>query len=103
MTILDGKATAAQIRSELAQAVQQRKLDGKKILVQGIGHVGETLVDYLVKENAIVQITDINQNRLEEIKSKGQKLEADTLLKATKMHLENKLEVRWRKVHIKSK
>ncbi len=40
---------------------------------------------------------------LEKIKIKGQKLEADTLLKATKMHLENKLEVRWRKVHIKSK
>lgn len=31
MTLLDGKATAAQIRAELAQAVQQRKLDGKKI------------------------------------------------------------------------
>ena len=40
---------------------------------------------------------------LEEIKEKGQKLEAQTLLKAIKMHLENKLEVRWRKVHIKSK
>ena len=40
---------------------------------------------------------------LAKIKTKGQKLEADTLLKATKMHLENKLEVRWRKVHIKSK
>ncbi len=40
---------------------------------------------------------------LEKIKIKGQKLEAETLLKATKMHLENKLEVRWRKVHIKSK
>lgn len=40
---------------------------------------------------------------LEQIKAKGQKLEADTLLKAMKMHLENKLEVRWRKVHIKSK
>jgi formyltetrahydrofolate deformylase len=40
---------------------------------------------------------------LEEMKVKGQKLEADTLLKAMKMHLENKLEVRWRKVHIKSK
>ena len=38
---------------------------------------------------------------LEKIKTKGQKLEADTLLKAMKMHLENKLEVRWRKVHIK--
>jgi len=40
---------------------------------------------------------------LEKIKTKGQKLEADTLLKAMKMHLANKLEVRWRKVHIKSK
>ena len=40
---------------------------------------------------------------LEKIKAKGQKLEANTLLKAMKMHLENKLEVRWRKVHIKSK
>ena len=46
----------------------------------------------------------VNPNdTLEEMKSKGQKLEADTLLKAMKMHLENKLEVRWRKVHIKSK
>ena len=40
---------------------------------------------------------------LEKMKAKGQKLEADTLLKAMKMHLENKLDVRWRKVHIKSK
>jgi len=39
---------------------------------------------------------------LEKMKTKGQKLESDTLLKAMKMHLENKLEVRWRKVHIKS-
>ena len=38
---------------------------------------------------------------LEKIKAKGQKLEANTLFKAMKMHLENKLEVRWRKVHIK--
>ena len=44
----------------------------------------------------------VNPNdTLEKIKAKGQKLEADTLLKAMKMHLENKLEVRWRKVHIK--
>ncbi|MDH3656863.1 MAG: formyltetrahydrofolate deformylase [Nitrosopumilus sp.] len=40
---------------------------------------------------------------LEKIKTKGQRLEADTLVKAMKMHLENKLEVRWRKVHIKYK
>ena len=40
---------------------------------------------------------------LEKIKEKGQKLEATTLLKAMKLHLENKLEVRWRKVHVRSK
>ncbi len=45
-------------------------LEGKKILVQGIGHVGETLVDYLTRENAIVYITDINQQRVEEIASR---------------------------------
>ena len=40
---------------------------------------------------------------LESIKGLGQKLEADTLLRAAKMHLANKLDVRWRKVHTKSK
>jgi leucine dehydrogenase len=46
------------------------KLDGKKILVQGIGHVGETLVDYLTKEGALVQITDINEDKLIEVGKK---------------------------------
>jgi len=40
---------------------------------------------------------------LEAMKVKGQKLEADTLLEAMKMHRENKLEVRRRKVQIKLK
>ena len=39
-------------------------LDGKKVLVQGIGHVGETLVEYLTKEGAQVTITDINEEKL---------------------------------------
>ena len=38
---------------------------------------------------------------LDKLKTKGQQLEAKTLLKALKMHLENKLDVRWRKVHMK--
>ncbi len=45
-------------------------LDGKKVLVQGIGHVGETLVSYLAKEGALVEIADINENRLEEVSKK---------------------------------
>ncbi len=36
------------------------------------------------------------------IKTKGQKLESKILLKAVKLHLENKLFVNWRKVHIKN-
>ena len=50
-------------------------LSGKKVLVQGIGHVGETLVQYLTNEGAQVIISDINQVRMEEIGEKyGAKL-----------------------------
>jgi leucine dehydrogenase len=45
-------------------------LAGKHVVVQGIGHVGEVLVDYLTKENAKVTIVDINRSRLEEVSSK---------------------------------
>jgi leucine dehydrogenase len=45
-------------------------LAGKKVLVQGIGHVGETLVDYLTKEGAIVTIADINEEKLYEVGAK---------------------------------
>ncbi len=45
-------------------------LQGKRVLVQGIGHVGETLVDYLTKEGAVVQITDINETKLKEVSDK---------------------------------
>ncbi len=45
-------------------------LEGKKILVQGIGHVGETLVDLITKEGAQVEITDINEARLYEVATK---------------------------------
>jgi leucine dehydrogenase len=43
------------------------KLEGKKVLVQGVGHVGETLVEYLIKEGAQVTIADINEERLLEM------------------------------------
>ena len=52
-------------------------LSGKKVLVQGIGHVGEALVDYLTKEGALVTITDINEERLYEV---GKKYNATVFL-----------------------
>ena len=39
-------------------------LSGKKVLVQGIGHVGEVLVSHLTKEGAKVYIHDISEERL---------------------------------------
>ncbi|MHA7843666.1 MAG: Glu/Leu/Phe/Val family dehydrogenase [Winogradskyella sp.] len=45
-------------------------LEDKLVYVQGIGHVGEALVEHLVNEGAKVTIADINQERLEEIRSK---------------------------------
>ena len=46
------------------------KLEGRKVLVQGIGHVGETLVKYLREEGAEVFISDINEERLYEVSTK---------------------------------
>jgi len=45
-------------------------LAGKKILVQGTGHVGETLIDYLTKENATVFVNDISSERIKNMVSK---------------------------------
>ncbi|HET8753372.1 MAG TPA: Glu/Leu/Phe/Val dehydrogenase dimerization domain-containing protein [Salinimicrobium sp.] len=44
-------------------------LEGKKVFVQGIGHVGEALVEYLAKDGAQIFITDINQERLQAVSS----------------------------------
>ncbi|RLD28955.1 MAG: leucine dehydrogenase [Bacteroidetes bacterium] len=42
-------------------------LEDKKVLVQGIGHVGESLVENLVNEGADVIIDDINEERLQKV------------------------------------
>lgn len=41
-------------------------LAGKKVLVQGVGHVGQYLVGHLVNAGATVYITDINESRIKE-------------------------------------
>jgi leucine dehydrogenase len=45
-------------------------LKGKRIAVQGVGHVGENLVRYISEEGAKVFITDINKEQLEEVSKK---------------------------------
>src|SRR5690606_35001858 len=45
-------------------------LGGKKVLVQGIGNVGETLVKHLTNAGALVTITDLSKERVEEVANK---------------------------------
>lgn len=45
-------------------------LEGKTILVQGVGHVGENLVKHTTEEGAKVFITDINEEKLTEVAEK---------------------------------
>ena len=45
-------------------------LEGKSVLVQGIGHVGESLVKHLTESGALVTITDINEERVNQVGAK---------------------------------
>jgi leucine dehydrogenase len=45
-------------------------LKAKKILVQGVGQVGTHLVEYLVKENADVYVSDIYEEKVKNISQK---------------------------------
>ena len=47
-------------------------LKGKTIAVQGIGHVGETLVKHLAEEEANIFINDINEERVNYVAEKYQ-------------------------------
>lgn len=45
-------------------------LTGKKVLVQGAGHVGQYLVELLVKEGAKVAISDIHEDKINATRAK---------------------------------
>jgi leucine dehydrogenase len=51
-------------------AFGSESLEGKRIAVQGVGHVGATLVEKLVKEGAKVTITDIHEASIKDITSR---------------------------------
>ncbi|MEY3397822.1 MAG: hypothetical protein RL220_416, partial [Bacteroidota bacterium] len=58
------------MKASVKQQTGSDSLEGKKILVQGVGHVGEYLVGYLAKENARIMITDIYEDRLKSVSGK---------------------------------
>lgn len=58
------------MKAAAKEAFGSDKLEGRTVLVQGIGHVGEVLVDYITKEGGNALITDINEERLQEVRKK---------------------------------
>lgn len=50
-------------------------LEGKRVLVQGAGHVGQYLIDELVKEGAKVAISDIFEDKIKQVTSKHSGIE----------------------------
>ena len=55
------------LKASVKEAFGSDDLTGKKIAVQGIGHVGKYLVDHLTKAGAKVYITDIHEDNLKAV------------------------------------
>lgn len=58
------------IKASVKEVYGHDSLAGKKILVEGVGSVGSHLVEYLIKEDAQVIVTDINEKKIKRILSK---------------------------------
>ena len=58
------------MKAAVKEAFGSDSLEGRTVLVEGIGHVGEVLVSHIVEEGGKVLISDINQARLEEVSKK---------------------------------
>jgi leucine dehydrogenase len=58
------------MKASAKQAYGSDSLEGKRIMVQGVGHVGTYLVEYLTKEGAKVLVSDIHEDNLTNVVNK---------------------------------
>ena len=58
------------MKASVKEKLKKNSLQGLKISVQGLGHVGTHLVDYLCKDGAEVYVTDIDKKRVDYILDK---------------------------------
>lgn len=58
------------MKAAAKQVWSNDSLSGKKVIVQGVGHVGENLVKHLSQEGAVVFISDINHEALKSVADK---------------------------------
>ena len=58
------------MKASVKQKLKKNSLKGLRVSVQGLGHVGTHLVDYLSKEGVELYVSDIDKNRVEYILNK---------------------------------
>ena len=58
------------MKASAKKAMGSDSLQGKKVMIQGVGHVGYHLVDHLIKDGAIVTICDINEANIKLVTDK---------------------------------
>jgi len=58
------------IKAAAKEAYGHDSLNGKRVVVQGVGNVGESLVKHLTHEGAKVFVADIHEDRLKEVVNK---------------------------------
>jgi len=58
------------MKAAAKKAFGNDSLTGKKVLVQGVGQVGQALTGYLIEDGAIVYVSDINAARLKQTTEK---------------------------------
>ncbi len=57
------------VKASAKQVYGNDSLQGKKVMVQGAGNVGRYLIDNLIKEGAVVYVSDIFEDQLQKITS----------------------------------
>ena len=62
--------TYVSMKAAAKKAYGSDSLAGKKVSLQGVGHVGEYLIGHLVKEGCKVYVSDIYEDRLQEMVKK---------------------------------
>lgn len=55
------------MKASAKQVYGNDSLNGKKVIVQGLGNVGKDLVEYLIREGAVVFVFDIDEEKIKNI------------------------------------
>ncbi|WP_374763690.1 Leu/Phe/Val dehydrogenase [Yunchengibacter salinarum] len=59
------------IQAAVRHRLQKDSMKGVSVAIQGVGHVGQYLIDHLLEAGAVVKVADISEANLEAARKKG--------------------------------